>query len=102
MPRALEQAPPGAEGRAGWSGHAVTGVWPREGDLLSFVFLKSHFIIPFHLFDKDAFPQHKVQKKCPNFLKMLLSLVTETVLFGFGYFFADLFLIFSRIHGCLP
>ena len=60
MPEALEQAPPGAERRAGWSGHMVNGVQPREGDLLSsFAFLKAHFIIPFYLFDKDAFPQQK-------------------------------------------
>lgn len=63
MPRAAEQAPSGAERRTGWSGHTVNGAWLRKEDFLSsFVFLKAHFIIPSYLFDKDAFPQQKVQK----------------------------------------
>lgn len=33
-----------------------------------------------------CFPTAQSPEKCPNFLKMLLSLVTETVLFGFGCF----------------
>jgi len=63
MPGALEQTPAGVETRAGWSGSTVNGVGSREEDLRSsFVFLKAHFITPFYLFDKDAFPQRKFQK----------------------------------------
>lgn len=62
-PELLSRKPPGAEGGAAWSGHAVNSVWPRKKYLLSsFVFLKAHFTTPFHSFDKDAFPQQKGQK----------------------------------------